>query len=177
MYKHILAPIDGSETSARAFDAALKLARENGAELKPIYIIDVPSMMYADPASNGPVVHEAFVKEGARLIADAVARMQGDGVQGSPQVLEANPIDDDIAQQINQTAQAFNADLVVMGTHGRRGWRRLVLGSVAERFLRISTCPVLVVPSHDVDQKPARVLCAPDLQGHGYDLNNHIGSP
>jgi len=47
----------------------------------------------------------------------------------------------------------FGADLVVMGTHGRRGWRRLVLGSVSERFLRISTLPVLLVPLHSAEKR------------------------
>ncbi|SAL52086.1 UspA domain-containing protein [Caballeronia sordidicola] len=165
MYKHILVPIDGSETSARALDAALLLARENHAELKPVYVIDVPPTLYADPASDPSHARDVFVREGARVIAEAVARMQGESVQGSPQVLEVDPVGDDITQQISRAAKAFNADLVVMGTHGRRGWRRLVLGSVAERFLRMSSCPVLLVPSHAGEQKAPHILSAPDIAG------------
>ncbi|WP_373452845.1 universal stress protein [Caballeronia sordidicola] len=61
--------------------------------------------------------------------------------------------------------QHFGADLVVMGTHGRRGWRRLVLGSVAERFLRIFTRPVLLVPLHSREKKEPRKVSTPDVAG------------
>jgi nucleotide-binding universal stress UspA family protein len=89
--------------------------------------------------------------------------MQGDGVQGSPQLLEVASFGDDFGQQISRTAKASNADLVVMGTHGRRGWRRLVLGSVAERFLRMSKCPLLLVPSLTVKPKASHDLNAPNV--------------
>ncbi|CAN7795376.1 universal stress protein [Caballeronia sp. LjRoot34] len=146
MYKRILVPIDGSETSMCALDTALKLAHEHDAELRPLYVVDAPPMMYSEAAFDPTPMHEAFVKEGTHVLADAVAKMQREGVKGSTQVLEAEPVGDDIAQQISHAVRDSDADLVVMGTHGRRGWRRLVLGSVAERFLRISTRPVLLVP-------------------------------
>lgn len=165
MYKRILVPIDGSETSMCALDTALKLAHEHGAELKPLYVVDAPPLMYSEAAFDPTPVREAFVKEGTRVLADADAKMPREGVKGSTRVLEAEPIGDDIAQQISRAATEFDADLVVMGTHGRRGWRRLVLGSVAERFLRISTRPVLLVPLHTAGQKDSHPLSAPHIAG------------
>jgi nucleotide-binding universal stress UspA family protein len=165
MYKRILVPIDGSETSVGALDAALQLAHEHDAELKPLYVVDAPPLMYSEAAFDPSLVREAFVKEGAHVIADATEKMQREGVKGSPRVLEVDPIGDDIAQRITRAAKEFDADLVVMGTHGRRGWRRLVLGSVAERFLRISTRPVLLVPLHPGEQKPPHTVSAPDVAG------------
>jgi len=163
MYTRILVPIDGSETSTHALDAALELAREHNAEVKPVYVVDVPQLMYSGPACDPSLVREAFIKEGALVLADASAKMLRAGVKGSTLVVEVDPLGDDIAQRITAAAKDFGADLVVMGTHGRRGWRRLVLGSVAERFLRISTRPVLLVPLHSAEKKEPRQVSAPDV--------------
>lgn len=154
MYRHILVAIDGSPTSARAFDAALQLARESGAELQPLYVVDVPIMAYDAPGYDPSIVRDAFLEESKHLADDALARMKHDNVQGAPRVIEANPVGDDfdIAHCILHAATDLNADLVVMGTHGRRGVRRLVLGSVAERFLRIAKCPVLMISAHGVPE-------------------------
>jgi nucleotide-binding universal stress UspA family protein len=165
MYKRILVPIDGSETSAGALDAALKLAREHDAELKPLYVVDAAPLMYSGAAFDPSILRDAFVKDGELVIADATERMQREGVKGSTLVLEVNPVGDDIAQQITRAAREFDADLVVMGTHGRRGWRRLVLGSVAERFLRMSTRPVLLIPRHEGEEDAPHGSSAPDVPG------------
>jgi len=150
MYKHILVPIDGSDTSARAFEAALELARENGAELQPLHAIDLPTVALAVPGYDPAVVRTAFLQEGTEIVNDALERMHRDGVKGTSRIIEVNPLGDDIAQCILRACVDLKADLVVMGTHGRRGIQRLVLGSVAERFLRTSNCPVLLVPGrHD----------------------------
>ena len=171
MYNRILVPIDGSETSAHALDAALELAHEHDAELKPVYVVDVPQLVYSGPACDPSLVREAFVNEGALVLADAAAKMLRAGVKGSTLVVEVDPLGDDITQRITAAAKDFGADLVVMGTHGRRGWRRLVLGSVAERFLRISTRPVLLVPLHCAEKKEPRkastvsTVSTPDVAG------------
>ena len=152
MYRHILAAIDGSETSTRAFDAALQLARESGAELQPLYVVDVPLMVYDTPGYDPGVIRDAFLDEAKHVADDALARMKHDGVQGAPRIMETNPVgeDSDVPQCILHGTADLKADLVVMGTHGRRGVRRLVLGSVAERFLRIAQCPVLMISAHGV---------------------------
>jgi nucleotide-binding universal stress UspA family protein len=165
MYKRILVPIDGSETSVGAFDTALRLAQEHDAEIRPLYVVDTPPLMYVEPAGNPSLVREAFVNEGTHVLADAAAKMLHEGVKGSTRLLEVDPIGDDIAQEITRAAKEFDANLVVMGTHGRRGWRRLVLGSVAERFLRISTLPVLLVPLQPTGQKEQQIVSAPDVAG------------
>jgi nucleotide-binding universal stress UspA family protein len=152
MYRHILAAIDGSETSARAFDAALQLARESGAELQPLYVVDVPMTVYQSPGYDPSIVRDALLEESRHLANDALARMKRDGVQGAPRIIEASSVggDFDIPHCMLHAAADLKADLVVMGTHGRRGVRRLFLGSVAERFLRIATCPVLMISAHGV---------------------------
>ncbi|SDI34441.1 universal stress protein [Paraburkholderia phenazinium] len=152
MYRHILAAIDGSETSTRAFEAALQLARESSAELQPLYVVDVPIMAYDSPGYDSSIVRDALLEESRHLADYALERMKQESVQGAPRIVETNPVGDDfdVAHCILHAAADLKADLVVMGTHGRRGVRRLVLGSVAERFLRIAQCPVLMISAHGV---------------------------
>jgi len=75
MYKRILVAIDGSETSEHAFDTALQLARDNDAQLQPLYVVDNPLMAYDASGYDPTILHDAFVEEGQRLLADALARM------------------------------------------------------------------------------------------------------
>jgi nucleotide-binding universal stress UspA family protein len=72
-------------------------------------------------------------------------------VSGHSEIIETLGIAEDIASCIARYVDAHGVDLVVMGTHGRRGMRRMVLGSVAERFVRHSPCPVLLVREPAVD--------------------------
>lgn len=149
MYQRILAPIDGSETSARAFETALRVARESGAQLVPLYVVDVPLVGADAPGYDPSIVRDALFEEGGHVNADALAKMRREGLSGAPRIVETNPLGDDVAHSILRVANEWAADLVVMGTHGRRGFRRLMLGSVAERFVRIAACPVLLVPAGD----------------------------
>ena len=146
MYERILAPIDGSETSQSAFEFALSIARENGAELTPLFVVEVPIAAYTTPGGDPKYVHEALLKEGERLAGEALAAMRRDGVRGTPRVVEVDTPGGSIPERILEEAHAAHCDLVVMGTHGRRGVKRLMLGSVAERFMRMSCCPVLLIP-------------------------------
>jgi nucleotide-binding universal stress UspA family protein len=147
MYKHILTALDGSETSARAFDAALQIACDSDAELRPLYIVDTPLMAYDTPGYDPSILRNAMFEEGGRVTNDALAKMQLKNVRGVARIDEVNLLANSIAQRILHAATEMKADLVVMGTHGRRGFQRLVLGSVAERFVRMATCPVLLVPA------------------------------
>jgi nucleotide-binding universal stress UspA family protein len=146
MYTRILVPIDGSAIANHALDEALMIARATGAELQPLYVVDVPPVSVAATADFYVDIRDAYVNEGAELSVDAAERLKQAGVRGAPRVADVELTGDDIAHRILASAREYGADLVVMGTHGRRGWRRMVLGSVAEQFLRLSPCPVLLVP-------------------------------
>ncbi|KAA1014296.1 universal stress protein [Paraburkholderia panacisoli] len=149
MYKQILVAVDGSATSARALTAAVQLARDSDARLQPLYVVDVPLMSYDVPGYDPSYVLDALTEEGRHALADAAALMARAGVKGQTRMVETELMTgEDIAHRIQRAAQEFNADLVVMGTHGRRGVRRLMLGSVAEHLLRIATCPVLLISGH-----------------------------
>jgi nucleotide-binding universal stress UspA family protein len=147
MYNRILIALDGSDTASRALDVALDLAVEHGAQVLPLYVIDVPVIAYDVPGFDPSIIRDAFEEEGKRIACDASARIAKRSVTGTPRVVEVAPPGEDVAHRINEMANEWRADLIVMGTHGRRGFRRMVLGSVAERVLRGAACPVLMIPA------------------------------
>ncbi|BCG04838.1 universal stress protein A (plasmid) [Paraburkholderia sp. PGU19] len=148
MYNRILIALDGSDTASRALDIALDLAAEHDAQVLPLYVIDVPMIAYNVPGFDPSIIRDAFDEEGKRIASDASARIARRGMTGTPRVVEVAPPGEDVAHRINETADEWRADLIVMGTHGRRGFRRMVLGSVAERVLRGAACPVLMIPAN-----------------------------
>lgn len=146
MYKRILVAVDGSETSRRAFDAALDLASSTGAELQPFYVIENTPLYFEAPGYDPSILRTQMIEQGKTLTAELGAAMRAKGVAGELATGEASSLDD-VPTLILARAKAFNADLVVMGTHGRRGFRRLILGSIAEHCVRQASLPVLLIPS------------------------------
>lgn len=147
MYTRILVPLDGSATASRALETAVDLAADVGAEVQPLYVIDVPTLAFSSPGFDPSIIRDAFEEEGRRVSEQAQARLAQRGVAGTTRVVEVSAPGEDVAHRILLSAADWHADLIVMGTHGRRGFRRMVLGSVAERVLRSATLPVLLVPS------------------------------
>ncbi|MGU7772169.1 universal stress protein [Burkholderia sp. MR1-5-21] len=147
MYSNILVALDGSETASQALDAALTLASRTGARLTPVYVVDFLVPAYDVAGYDPSILIDAFRKEGLRVADDAANRMAALGVPGTPQIIDTDP-GEDVAERILAFARQTGADLIVMGTHGRRGFRRVLLGSVAERVLRGATRPVLMITAH-----------------------------
>ncbi|MEX3932212.1 universal stress protein [Paraburkholderia phymatum] len=157
MYTRILVAVDGSHTSRRAFDNALNLASKLGATLRAFYAVENTPMYFDAPGYDPSILRNRLVEQGKELTAELSAAMHERGVPGDILVGEASSLDD-VPTLVLRAATEFNADLIVMGTHGRRGMQRLILGSVAERCVRQSTLPVLLVPSAaggDEADKPA----------------------
>ena len=146
MYKRIVVAVDGSEISERAIEAALPLCREMGAVMQPLYVINQSPIEYEIPAYDPTILRNAIREEGRSVTVRAVEKMRQFGVLGSARIVDATGFED-VAQVIVASAVEFDADLLIMGTHGRRGFRRLMLGSVAEHALRLSRIPILLVPA------------------------------
>jgi len=146
MFKRIVVAIDGSRTSHRAFESALELAAAHGAVLQPYYVVENAPVYYDVPGYDPSVLRDELAAQGAKLGDKALAAMKQRGVEGAVAIAEASSVDD-VADLVLKAAAAFSADLLVMGTHGRKGFQRLILGSVAERCLRQATLPVLLIPS------------------------------
>ncbi|WP_250535496.1 universal stress protein [Caballeronia sp. AZ10_KS36] len=146
MFKRILVAIDGSRTSERAFQTALDLAVQHEAVMQPFYVVESAPLYVDVPGYDPSPLQAGLAEEGAALAREAAEAMKARGIAGSVVTADATA-SDDVASLILSAASTFDADLLVMGTHGRKGVQRLILGSVAERCLRQATLPVLLVPS------------------------------
>ncbi|AOJ78962.1 universal stress protein [Burkholderia ubonensis] len=146
MYKRILVAVDGSDTSRHAFDAALALAQAHGAQLQPYYVVENAAIYYNVPGYDPSVLRDQLLAQGNALAAEFSKQMEAAGVKGATRINEASSLND-VSALILEGATAFGADLLVLGTHGRRGFRRLVLGSIAEQCVRHASLPVLLIPA------------------------------
>lgn len=143
MYQRILVPVDGSSTSGHALQEACKLARQLGAQLELVYVIDDIRLMNADSYINYAEMTEALKSSGNRVLAQAHAKARQSGIEAEVKLLEAGG--DRIASVIVEEARSWPADLIVIGTHGRSGFSRVVFGSVAEGVVRTAHIPVLLL--------------------------------
>lgn len=155
MYKRILVPVDGSATSAKGLDEAIRLAKLTGASLELVNVVDEMSLAFGVEAYatySQDVL--AALREGAREILEkAQRRAASAGVGVDTKAIET--FGARVADLIVDEAVATKADLIVIGTHGRRGVGRLLLGSDAEQILRLAPVPVLLVRGSDTESSRA----------------------
>ena len=145
MYANILVAVDGSEASKYAVNEAIQIARLSGGKLTAVYVLDQSAAFTYAGACDPHLLTDTARQVGRGFLDKACAKMQKFAVTGDSEIIETQGIGEDVATCLARCAAQFRADLVVMGTHGRRGMRRMVIGSVAERFVRQSTCPVLLI--------------------------------
>ena len=144
MYKRILVPVDGSGTSLKGLNEAIALAQATGAELKLVHIVNEFLDDYAiAPSVNYERIFDSLRDAGQKTLSGANAHAREKGVVTECELNET--IGARASNVILEAAKNWHADLIVMGTHGRRGWRRLALGSDAEMVLRSAPVPVLMV--------------------------------
>lgn len=147
MYKRILVPVDGSETSNKALVAALQLAREGGGSVRLAHVLEDLSYLAGYEQFGGysgdllGIMQEA----GNRILHDGLDIAKAAGVQADAMLFDK--LGERLPEVIAGAAREGNADLIVLGTHGRRGVGRALLGSGAEQILRQAPVPVLVVRS------------------------------
>jgi nucleotide-binding universal stress UspA family protein len=138
----ILVPVDGSEYSTRALNVAVDLAHDLDAELVILNVVDLAkvTMMSGGEAQLIPGCLEELKSEGRRIVDDALARI-GSQARASVRVVDGAPVN-----QIERVADEMMPIFIVIGTHGRSGFNRAVMGSVAEGVARRAPVPVMVVP-------------------------------
>jgi nucleotide-binding universal stress UspA family protein len=142
-FKHILVPTDFEASSSKALDVAIGLAQTFDAKLTLLHIWEIPIYPYMDLVLNSEVI--ARVEEGAaKRLAETLAKVREVLPTAESRLVTGSPWG-----AILDTITASAPDLVVMGTHGRRGLSHLMLGSVAEKVVRLSPAPVMTVRSKD----------------------------
>jgi nucleotide-binding universal stress UspA family protein len=143
MYQRIMVAVDGSETAESGLKEAIAFAKDQQARLAIVYVIDLVVIdEFGEPSVNYIDSSRGFARdtvERARQTALAA------GIEAVIQSSEIYTTGYHVADKIAELAQNWKADLLVAGTHGRRGVTRLLLGSVAERIVRVAPCPLLLV--------------------------------
>lgn len=145
-YSKILVPTDGSEFTKPAIDKAVEMAKLTGAKLTALYVVD--HSVFSNQTMNTAVsaIYDMMKAEGS-LATDYVKKRAGEeGVEVEELVKDGSP-----ATLITEMSSDF--DMIVMGTLGRTGFAKFMMGSVADRVIRYAKCPVLVVRSFEADNK------------------------
>lgn len=145
MYQRILVPVDGSKTAQHALDEAIKLAKQWQAQLRIVHVVDMVTLSWPEAGYDATEVYESFRKEGRKVIEKAEETARAAHIAAETKMLELDKLARHVADTIAAEADAWPADLIVIGSHGRRGVRRMLLGSVAEGVARLATKPVLLV--------------------------------
>jgi nucleotide-binding universal stress UspA family protein len=141
MPKKILCAVDFSPGSDRAVQKAEELAKALSAEVELFHAYQVPVLALPDaPVTVSPNFVADLTDRAEKLLRSASEPLQRDGVPVSTKLVEGVP-----AEAIAGRAREIGAEMIVLGTHGRSGFRRFLLGSTAERVVRISVVPVLTV--------------------------------
>ena len=135
-WEKILVAVDGSSYSERAFEKALTLAKENESELILLSVVDYPPEYFAE----APQVIEKELLKRSEYLSKLEERCKKEGVKARKFLKEGTA-----EEKILETAEETSSQLIVMGTYGRKGIKRLLMGSTTERVLSEGICPVLVV--------------------------------
>jgi nucleotide-binding universal stress UspA family protein len=151
MFRRILVPIDGSATSNRGLDEAIDLASDQKAKICLMHVVD--ELVVANGADGMAYMPPNYVDDflkalrggGKKLLARAEAKVRKRGIEVEVVLLET--LGRRVADLIVKQAKKWGADVIVLGTHGRRGLARVVMGSDAETVLRETLLPVLLVRS------------------------------
>jgi nucleotide-binding universal stress UspA family protein len=139
MYKRILVPTDGSESSRLAFSHAIKLAKISGAEIFLLHVTFTPQVYWGNNLAYGVTINEKELQELGNNIIEATLKDIETDSKVTTIIVSGSP-----AQKILKLINEKNIDLVIMGSHGHGPFSGAFLGSVSQRVLAKATCPVMV---------------------------------
>jgi len=150
MYDRILVPTDGSPGVERAVEHAIGLAEVHGATIHAVYVVNTATFATLPMETSWEGVGSMLREDGEAALERVRARARQTDVPIETHIVEGSP-----SREVVRFAEECEADLVVMGTHGRGGIDRLLLGSVAERVVRAASVPVTTVRVGEVDAEEA----------------------
>lgn len=152
MYQRILVPVDGSPTSTQGLGEAIKLAKLTGASLRLVHVVDQLTFATGFEVDTGDLV--GMLREaGEKILGASKARAQAAGIDASTFLCDT--FGARVCDLVVDQASEWKADLIVIGSHGRRGMSRLLLGSDAEQVVRLARVPVLLVRGSAAAAMPA----------------------
>lgn len=145
MFKKILVALDGSSTANLALKEAITLAKEGGSKVRGVFVVDAYHVAPEVEFITAQEVLDSMRSEAKVALAKAQKKLDAAGIKADTKILETNVSDGRIAEAIAREAKNWSANLIIVGTHGRRGFSHFLLGSVAESIVRVATKPVLLI--------------------------------
>ncbi len=145
MFKRILVAVDASETGELALQTAIGLAAESQSELRIVHAVDVSNVNLDSEQLDHSRLSESIIKSGHDTLRIAEMKAAAVGLAAETELIVLETLKQHIPEAVANDAEAWPADLIVIGTHGRRGLSRLFVGSVAEGIVRVATKPVLLI--------------------------------
>jgi nucleotide-binding universal stress UspA family protein len=143
MYQHILVPVDGSTTSDRSLREAIKFAQQHGSQLRFIHVMENILLPDNEVFLDYAALQEVVKRNGNNILEMAAILSREAGLKAETVLSETTG--ERVASVIVAEAQRWPADLIIIGTHGRSGFNRLLFGSVAEGVVRAAQTPVLLI--------------------------------
>ncbi len=145
MYQNILVAVDDSDTSMQAFYEAIKLSKVHQATLRMVHVANEFYAPYVGTGVDYEKLEASFKEYGQQFLDKMQTIAREHHADCEAQLLEMNPSQEKVPEKIIEAAKNWPADLIVIGTHGRRGYQHLLLGSVAEGVIRNAPMPVLLI--------------------------------
>jgi len=145
MFKRILVAVDASQTGELALQTAIRLATESQAQLRIVHAVDTANINMGAEFVDHSSISESLVKNGQEILSASETTAAAAGLGAETHLITIDTLNKRIPEAIADDAETWPADLIVIGTHGRRGLSRLFLGSVAEGVARVANKPVLLV--------------------------------
>ncbi|MCL9684958.1 universal stress protein [Legionella maioricensis] len=144
MYKHILVAVDESDTAKQALREAINLSQDHKAKLRLVHVVNEFYSGYLVAGVDYEQIELAFKQGAQKLLDEMEAMVRKEHMECDSQLIEIKT-QERISEKIVEAAKDWPADLLVVGTHGRRGFQHFILGSVAEGVIRRASIPVLLV--------------------------------
>jgi len=143
MFKRILVPLDESDGSSRALELAVRSSQASGGQIRLVHYIDV--LAFPNSSGYGDPVVQSAQRYAQSFLERRKSELEAAGIPVETRL--CLPIGKRLGQCISEEATAWGADVIVLGSHGRKGIGRVLLGSGAEQIIREAPVPVLVVPA------------------------------
>ncbi|PLP97230.1 universal stress protein [Cupriavidus pauculus] len=150
MYERILVAVDGGPSSELAISQAVGLAKHLSAEVKVLFVVDDSELFFEYAHIDPSQIVGGMIEVGQKALASAARRFENANVRCLTELAEKPVSPGNISGTIVKCADHWPADLIIMGTHGRRGMRRVIMGSVSEGVISKSNKPVLLIRGETV---------------------------
>lgn len=149
LYKRIIIAVDGSVTSDLALKEAIQLAKILCSQLYIIHVVQEFPVLGVEWGIDLERFQEIIKNNGQKILDNATETVKKEAILAETHLIEIHNAIDRVSEKILEATRLWKADLLVMGTHGRRGFNRLILGSVAEETIRISEIPILLIRANE----------------------------